>query len=138
MTNRLAELAYKIQGPQDRSTDQLAARYLYLDPPAVQPDYEGSENPQLDGPIAVGELEHESENTRKDGSTPFPLRFRGARPEGARLPCQSRILRESYRSGYLEDGQRATPSQAPQGPLAGKFRTNLVDFCVWGKRSSVL
>ncbi|KAM7292752.1 putative transposable element tc1 transposase [Ixodes scapularis] len=51
-TNRLAQLVYKIQGPQERSMDQLAARYLYLDPPAVQPDYEGSENPQLDGLIS--------------------------------------------------------------------------------------
>ncbi|KAG0416146.1 hypothetical protein HPB47_006678 [Ixodes persulcatus] len=45
--------------PQDHTEDQLVARYLCLDPPAVQPEYEGRENPDLDRPITVGELEYE-------------------------------------------------------------------------------
>ncbi|KAG0415802.1 hypothetical protein HPB47_007024 [Ixodes persulcatus] len=58
-TNRLAELVFKIPEPQDRIMDQLATRYLCLDPPVVQPDYEGRENPDLDRSITVEELEYE-------------------------------------------------------------------------------
>ncbi|KAG0445600.1 hypothetical protein HPB47_013560 [Ixodes persulcatus] len=64
-TNRLAELVFKIPEPQDRIMDQLATRYLCLDPPVVQPDYKGRENPDLDRPITVEELEYELRNMKK-------------------------------------------------------------------------
>ncbi|KAG0438727.1 hypothetical protein HPB47_016908 [Ixodes persulcatus] len=91
-TNRLAELVFKIAEPQDRILDQLATRYLCLDPPVVQRDYEGRENPDLDRPITAGmdsqvpegEEEIDYDTRQKFKISKLPKNMHPERDEGRR------------------------------------------------------
>ena len=45
--------------------EKLAKKYLCLDPPETQPEYNGNENEELDRPITLGELEAELTSIKK-------------------------------------------------------------------------
>ncbi|KAG0424580.1 hypothetical protein HPB47_028206 [Ixodes persulcatus] len=68
---RLAELIHKLPGDCKQIMDQLAERYLCLESTGEIVEYEGQENPELDRPITVAELEYELGVMRK-GAAPGP------------------------------------------------------------------
>lgn len=68
---RLAELIHKLPGDRKQIMDRLAERYLCLESTGEIVEYEGQENPELDRPITVAELEYELGVMRK-GAAPGP------------------------------------------------------------------